>query len=286
VDDDPAAAIARVAMTHLGTVAPPRVVAFGRGGDHAAYLVDDRIVVRRALTGEMDVEREARLLALVAEVSPVPVPRPLFVAADERCLAYELLDGVPLLGVARPASEAVAAELGRLLRALNAVHADRLRGLVERDEVDGDELLRDAAHDYGAVAAAIPPPYRPAVEAFLGAPPPPPATRLAFTHNDLGIEHVLVDPAGGAITGVIDWSDAAFADPDYDLGLIYRDLGPRALDAALAALAYDEPGIRARAEFHARCALLEDLAFGLANDRPEYADKSLAGLAWLFAADP
>jgi hypothetical protein len=45
-----------------------------------------------------------------------------------------------------------------------------------------------------------------------------------------------------------------------DFGLILRDLGPRGLDAALAAYGDDLPLDRVRVRFHARCALLEDLA--------------------------
>jgi hypothetical protein len=40
----------------------------------------------------------------------------------------------------------------------------------------------------------------------------------------------------------------------------------------------------ARGGDHARAALLEDLAFGVEAGRREYADKSIAGLTWLFTA--
>jgi hypothetical protein len=39
-----------------------------------------------------------------------------------------------------------------------------------------------------------------------------------------------------------------------------------------------------RARFHARCGLLEDLAYGLEENRRPYVDKSLLALAWLFPA--
>jgi hypothetical protein len=75
--------------------------------------------------------------------------------------------------------------------------------------------------------------------------------------------------------------------PARDFGLIHRDLGPAALDAALAAYR-PEPdasaALRDRALFHARCGLLEDLAFGLQSDRPRYVENSLAALAWLLPA--
>jgi aminoglycoside phosphotransferase (APT) family kinase protein len=42
-----------------------------------------------------------------------------------------------------------------------------------------------------------------------------------FSHNDLGIEHVLIDPGTWTVTGIIDWSDAAIVDPAIDFGLLY-----------------------------------------------------------------
>jgi aminoglycoside phosphotransferase (APT) family kinase protein len=73
-----------------------------------------------------------------------------------------------------------------------------------------------------------------------------------FCHNDLGIEHVLVAPDSGAITGVIDWSDAALTDPARDFGLVHRDLGPAALAAALTNYpAGDTAALRERAAFYA-----------------------------------
>jgi aminoglycoside phosphotransferase (APT) family kinase protein len=89
---------------------------------------------------------------------------------------------------------------------------------------------------------------------------------------------VLVDPSTSAVTGVIDWTDAAVGDPAYDLGLILRDLGPAALDAALGALGRDDDGLRERAGFYARCTLVEDLAYGLEHDEPAYVRKSVAAI--------
>jgi aminoglycoside phosphotransferase (APT) family kinase protein len=128
--------IRHLAAKHLGGSTPQRVAALGRGLDHDCYLVGDSLVVRRARdgAGEPDVERKAELLALVAEVSPVPVPRPVFVAPDDGCLAYEWLDGVPLLEVARRLPEAVAARLGRPLRALH----ERRRRSPRRARVTSD----------------------------------------------------------------------------------------------------------------------------------------------------
>jgi hypothetical protein len=103
------------------------------------------------------------------------------------------------------------------------------------------------------------------------------------SHNDLGIEHVLVDPDTGMVTGVIDWSDAAIVDPAIDVGLLYRDLGPAAARAALGSYrteVNDLATLEERAVFYARCRVFEDLAYGLQMGRRSYVDKSLATMAW------
>jgi aminoglycoside phosphotransferase (APT) family kinase protein len=250
----------------------------GEGLDNIAFERDG-MVVRTRRADPASVAREAELLRLVAAVSPLPVPVPVEVDPALGRMTYRKLPGVPLLDLPLPdlalpdlplrATEAVGAELGRFLAALHAVPVERVAGLVEVDDTAPAEWLDEAAAAWPVVAAHLP-------ASFLPARPPGAAPGFVFSHMDLGIEHVLVDPATGAVTGIIDWTDAAVGDPAYDLGLILRDLGPAALDAALAALGRDDAALRDRAVFHARCALVEDLAYGLANDRPGYVRKSVA----------
>ena len=108
---------------------------------------------------------------------------------------------------------------------------------------------------------------------------------MTVCHNDLGIEHILVDPRSWAISGIIDWSDAALADPARDLGMVHRDLGPRGLRATLSAYRAAGAGtdleLLARAVFHARCGVLEDLTYGLVTGQDDYTANSLAAMAWL-----
>jgi aminoglycoside phosphotransferase (APT) family kinase protein len=56
------------------------------------------------------------------------------------------------------------------------------------------------------------------IQAFLATTPPDGTPAQVFSHNDLGIENVLVDPDTAAVTGVLDWADAALVDPAYDFG--------------------------------------------------------------------
>ncbi|WP_119731494.1 phosphotransferase family protein [Thermomonospora amylolytica] len=270
------------------------VTLLGEGEDNVAYEVNGELIVRFGKDSDAEeragrVEGEARLLTAVAGLSPLPVPEPCFTVAQEGCLAYFKLPGVPLIDLPlRERSErsgSVGAVLGELLTALHSVRHDEATRLVEVDDHPKDLWLREAAEAYAAVGDRVPQTHRPAVEEFLAAPPPTDGYDLVFSHNDLGIEHVLVDPATGTVTGVIDWSDAAIVDPAYDFGLLYRDLGPHALDRALAgyrAEAPDRQALRARATFYARCTVFTDLAYGIETGRDEYLHKSLTALEWLF----
>jgi len=52
---------------------------------------------------------------------------------------------------------------------------------------------------------------RPVIEGQVEAPSPPPLQRT--THDDLGIEHLILDLDTRRLTGIIDWEDAAITDP-------------------------------------------------------------------------
>lgn len=184
-------------------------------------------------------------------MSPVPVPRPVVVDARRGCLAHPLLPGVPLLG--RVPGPDVAARPGELLAALHRVPHTRVAHLVEADHAPLSDRLDAAAESWATVAPEVPAGRRWAVEAVLAAVPPPRGVELVLSHNDLGVEHVLVDAATGAVTGVIDWSDAALADPAVDVGLVLRDLGDAACGTVLFRLGGDRAALRERAVFHARC---------------------------------
>ena len=120
------------------------------------------------------------------------------------------------------------------------------------------------------------------VELFLASPVPPEDAALTFCHNDLGSEHVLASEDRSALTGIIDWSDAAIADPARDVGRLLRDFGFEVAEAVLRRTGGDESTL-VRATFHARCALLEDLAYGIDRSRPRYVTHALGRFAETFS---
>ena len=266
----------------------------GSGTDHVAYEVNGELIVRFTKEGDLErraelVRREHELLASVAEISPLPVPEPVSTNPELGCLAYLKIHGTTLLDAPPPQrlarAESIATSLADFLTAIHSASAERFSDLVISDDHPFKEWTLDAAALYATVTERIPVANRGSIETFLRAPPPQERYSTVFSHNDLGIEHVLVDPATWALTGIIDWSDAAFADPAYDLGLIYRDLGPAALEAALRSYRNEkEPvdALRKRATFYARCSVFEDLVYGVERGLTPYTDKSLAAMNWLF----
>jgi aminoglycoside phosphotransferase (APT) family kinase protein len=293
---DTLAAVRRLVAAHLPDDGVDSVVPVGEGTDHLAFEVNGELIVR--WTKEPDaaaraarVEREARLLAAVAAISPLPVPEPSFTVPEQGVLAYRKLPGLPLLDLPQPQRSAhassIAATLGELLTALHATPAEHMAALAGIDDQRLVEWRDEAAQTYVTVAGEVPVAHRRPVEAFLEAPPPAEGWVPVFSHNDLGIEHVLVDPATWTVTGIIDWSDAAIVDPAIDFGLLYRDLGPAAAHAAMGSYrteANERVALGERAVFYARCSLLEDLAYGIQTGRDTYVAKSMAAMAWLFPA--
>jgi aminoglycoside phosphotransferase (APT) family kinase protein len=268
------------------------VEVLGAGRDNAAYGVNGTLVVRFSTDADPRrraelVRGESELLELVASVSPVRVPVPRFVDPDAGCFGYDRLPGTPLLNLppaeVAPHVERIAATLGEFLSALHELPLDRMAALVGPDEVPPHEWLREATANHAVLAAEVPAERQAAVLEFLAAEPPAADFAPVFSHNDLGIEHVLVDRDTGEVTGVIDWTDAAIVDPAFDFGKLDRDLGPTALDTALRHYrAGDTDRIAERARFYARCTVFEDLEHGIATNQRAYVEKCRASLAWLF----
>ncbi|GAA4990375.1 aminoglycoside phosphotransferase (APT) family kinase protein [Nonomuraea thailandensis] len=258
----------------------------GHGLDNFVYEVNDELLVRRSRVADPEANRqEVARLAAVRELSPLPVPEVVFADDETGTIAYRKLPGTPLNqhrnGNLDPAR--LAGPLGAFLSAIHGAIPGTMRDLAPLDVYPAPTLLQDAALDYRDVERHVPEAQRPLVERFLQETPPDEPRSLRFCHNDLGAEHVLVDAGTGTITGIIDWTDAAITDPAHDFALIYRDLGPDLLDRTLTH--YEFPLTsedRARIRFYARCALIEDLAYGLSTGPRHYADAALSHLAWTF----
>lgn len=263
------------------------VSSLGEGTDHAAYEVDGRLVARVQRSpdadGAAEIERERRVLEVVGAISPVPVPE--VVAVDEAAgvMVVRKLPGSSLLD--RPARdpERLIEPLVELLTALQVMDLKPLGAALVTDDVPLSAYLDEATELFRSAVAAVTADQRRLIEEFLAIPPPPGTNDLAFSHNDLGAEHVFVAADGSTITGVIDWSDAALSDPARDVGRLYRDLGPDVARQIASRLRHDPEATMRRAQFYARCAVLEDIVYGLETNSHNYLEASLLHLRRTFA---
>lgn len=112
--------IGRVVAAHLPGYQVDAVVVMGEGLDNRTYEVNGELLVRFSKQPDREdraalVRREARLLAAVAGISPLPVPLPSFTAPEQGCLAYRKLPGVPVLDMPAPRRAASASSIGATL---------------------------------------------------------------------------------------------------------------------------------------------------------------------------
>ena len=198
------------------------------GWDSAAAVVDGVWLERTARRAGVEpwLRSETRLLPWLGPRLPLPVPRPEVRAENPLVVRHRLLPGEPLTSP----DAAHGAALGAFLRALHGVPVDDAVALGVPGP-DRTRALRAAALERfrTEVAALLPGHVRAPAAALCDRLAAAPVT--ALVHGDLGAGHVLVD--GGAITGVIDWSDARAADPAKDLAWPLHG-APPAFAAALA----------------------------------------------------
>ncbi|HEY9314051.1 phosphotransferase family protein [Williamsia sp.] len=162
---------------------------------------------------------------------------------------YRKLPGRPYLLAGADDPTAVTHSLGRLLRTLHGLSGDVD---LPRDHQRIEEWLADATATAARIDPPLPADRRTVIRQFLAAPPPADAAHNTLCHNDLGAEHLLIDERSGVLSGVIDWTDAAFTDPARDIALICRDLGPDAAAAVAGIAGIAEPELLGRATFLAR----------------------------------
>lgn len=255
------------------------------GWDSSAWEVNDSLVFRFPKRAEVAdwLRREIALLPSLAAALPVPIPHfthiaiagapndPALPFVGYPKLAGRFLDQSPEL--LHPASPLLP-HLAAFLRALHAFPLDRA---VACGVTPGSWVAwRDHWHAFAARAMrdddpALDPPTRAWVaatrDAFLAelarAERP-----VALLHHDLALEHILVDPPGERITGVIDWGDVWIGDPALDFAAFAHDCDPATLDALLAAYGLADDRFRRRAAWYGTLGPFHLLHFGLHLNDP------------------
>lgn len=278
-----AAEVRRSVEAVLGGTPISTLHRLGQGTDHTAYEVNGNLIARFASVHNRATPAattsQIEILQLAERVSTIPVPEVVGADTANGLIITRKLMGTSLLDAPANDVDALVEQFSEFLAGLHAVRLEHLPSTIEVDRCQPGEFLADVSTRTATIAPAIPDNERGLVENFLNGAPPSAASRIVFCHNDLGAEHVLAGADRSTLTGVIDWSDAAITDCARDLGRIYRDLGPSTAERVLDQLAIDDkPETWRRTVFHARCALLEDLDYGLTSCDRRYSDAALANL--------
>jgi len=265
-----------------------------QGWDSVAVLVDDTFIFRFPKRPDVEPQyrMEARLLPQLAPTLSVAVPRFEFIwpggrSYPQRFVGYRMIAGRSLdASLFRSfQAEPLAKQLGRAIGEIHrfptkqatmagvpggdAQHwRGEYRALYERIQAQVFPLLSTTARERCAAR----------FEAYLQKEA---YFQFAATliHRDLNAEHILVDPARNAVSGIIDWGDAAIGDPAIDFTGLYAELDREFMDQVLAH--YDAAGdstLRERALFYAFVMPFHAVLFGLSIGSRQHIDEGLAQL--------
>jgi len=233
------------AATHLierqfPVLAPARLELLGAGWDNAAFLVNERFVFRfprRQVAVEL-IEREVRILPLLAPHLPLPIPVPTFVGAPADGYPYPFA-GYPRL----PGTTACLPVWSEEERARNAVPLARFLAALHRIPVSDETRAWAPGKEAGRPMSPLRDRLRALAPALGGIEVEglaDRADRLAVTpawagppcwvHGDLYPRHLLVDDQR-RLCGVIDWGDAHLGHPAIDLMVAFCFLPPTARGA-------------------------------------------------------
>jgi aminoglycoside 2''-phosphotransferase len=223
----------------------------GEGWEYDTYVVDDRVVFRfpRQAGGD-DFEWEERLHALVASAigDIVGIPRITHWGRSSARFPYafaghELIPGVPANDPSARLDPALADDIGRVLARLHAIPADAAiaagAGTAELHKADlaaGLEQVRRWVSEVPEIRRYAPDPCAWLDHAVRA--PDPYSGPPRFIHDDFQMEHVLVDPATGRLSGIIDWG-GGLGDPARDFSYVLLHGGWSFFQRALTA--YDLP---------------------------------------------
>lgn len=246
-------------------LAPVHTTVFGVGWDNVALLVSERWVFRfprRHIAANL-VEREARILPLLAPHLPLRIPVPTYVGTPTVeypyvWAGYKLLPGQTACRYFCTADEraALAPALGEFLRALHHIPISaETRGWAPGDEIARadvarrapkvkEQILADAAGlDTGTVAHLVALVDELALTpASIGEP--------CWVHGDLYARHLVLDEAREPV-GVIDWGDVHLGDSAVDLAIAWSFLPAAARPAFKQAYGPIDAATWQRAHFRA-----------------------------------
>ena len=263
------------------------------GWDFHVFLVGSRWVFRFPKRSESEAQllKEFRVLGEVAASVSLAVPRYEFCGEPSRDYPYRfggypMIPGEPMmrLELAYSARAGLAAKLGGFVDSLHRFDPDRAMALgVPLLGSDGTiaAARSGALEDLEAIAEILGRDILQCCQQFFDDTASMPRDYdgpARLVHNDLGDEHVLVNPGTGELCGVIDWGDLALADPALDFTLwAWQDEGLVETMLNAYTLAVD-PDIRDRIRYRGVCTAIGAVFFGREFGDQTYCEEGIAAL--------
>ena len=293
-------ALARhLVATQFPGLGPIRVTACYGGMDHHAVEINSSWIVRFSKRAECEpmLLRELTLLPAIAPRLSVPVPRYELVGTATPaypCVfaGYRKLAGVPAIALPTTSVDSVtlARCLGGILSALHAEDAERSArlGVVRLEDFEDAAALRTSTLDElpeirSAVPAEVFAWCQEQVERLDRVWNTAPGT-VRLLHGDLSAEHILIDPATGRVTGLIDWADACLGDPAYDFKFLWVWLGTTFVGRVLDHYAPPRDAtFLDRVRVYGVCTAVGEVAYGRATGRADNLRLGVEALRRAFA---
>ena len=263
----------------------------GEGLDNIAFEINGNLVVRfaKSSSGRLEVEKEVKLLDYLSQFFAMGI---LVVDTGFRgreYFSYRKIRGIPLINcidsLSRKRIDSICREIVLFLSKLHSLPRRGLDSILEIDLDNHEKILVEATDTFDQIRDILPPQVLWRIKAFLKTPVPAATSQLVPIHNDIGIEHIIIDESNAGYFGIIDWTDAAVGDPAADLAKVYRDFGETGFNAILSEYGHsssDFESIKERIIFLARCSVLEDVSYGRQKEHDIYLQRALISIGWLF----
>ena len=256
----------------------------GEGWDFTALEVNDEYVFRflKRRDAADNLEKEVRLLPELESRLPVRIPHfdHIWHGGAEYELpfvGYRKIEGVPLGNwcLNSPNMDGLANELGSIITELHSFPMDLIDrlGVIHLDTTQWEDKFRIF---HGKICERVFPlldaEQQSEVSEFWDAYFSNSANfrfTPALLHDDLAGEHIRCDKAKGAVSGIIDWTDASVGDPALDFTGILDDCGVEFTKKVLSAYrGKADADLLKRATFYSKVVPFYEILYGLDFDRP------------------
>lgn len=201
----------------------------GEGYDNWVYEIKPKTLIRIPKTPlyRKKLLQEIQLLELLSNQSPLPVPDYELVAVDGSFGVYKKIVGKPLTlktyRQLKPKTQIkIAAELGSFISVLHSLprnHVSKLGFTANTSK----NLKTEYTKKRKIIQSVLTKEELTAIDIiqtkFFSLPKP---TKKVLVHHDVSDEHILLTTNHKKIAGIIDFSDASFADPALDFAWIWE----------------------------------------------------------------